>query len=354
MSDKLAVQFYVVIGGRTYRNGAEPGEPGQPTLLEIEHRDNEATRLQLTVKDFLYSDAPFVEFNEIPNPKCNPEIKVEAWAGWEEESLVKVFEGLLAAKRPKSQLSETSFLAIHDAFKLRKRARVKTFTGMTVADLLKKLAAQEGCVLQIDSSVAGDDALNTPTEIFFQGISGVAVNWGLMYQYVHELGYITNTIKSNVIVLRAQKDIGGFGFKRGDEWIKSIELRQEQKRGDTRSPSRKGHAHDTKPGKFWHKRLGRDCGEGKHVRAVRPSLAKTKEHHRTPFAGFSVKGTARRLEREGDELTLEIRMRPEMRNEEVITLSDFGAQIDGAWDTASVVHRMGNVAASTHIAAWRP
>src|SRR6185503_10958388 len=110
MSDKLAVQFYVTIGGRTYRNGAEPDEPGQPTLLEIEHRDNEASRLQLSVKDFLYSDVPFVEFNSIPNPRCNPGIKVEAWAGWEEESLVKVFEGLLVAKLPNHQLSETQFV----------------------------------------------------------------------------------------------------------------------------------------------------------------------------------------------------------------------------------------------------
>jgi hypothetical protein len=86
---------------------------------------------------------------------------------------------------------------------------------------------------------------------------------------------------------------------------------------------------------------------------VRAALAKTKDHHRTPFARFSVKGTARRLEREGDELTLESRMRPEMRNEEIITLSDFGAQIDGPWETASVVHRLGNVAATTSIAAWR-
>jgi hypothetical protein len=46
-------------------------------------------------------------------------------------------------------------------------------------------------------------------------------------------------------------------------------------------------------------------------------------------------------------------MRPEMRNEEVITLSDFGPEIDGSWDTASVIHRMGNVAATTQIAAWR-
>lgn len=352
MQDKLAVQFYVTINGRTYRNGAEPGEPGQPTLLEVEHVDNEASRLRLTVKDFLYSDTPFVEYNSIPNPRCNPEIKVEAWAGWEDESLIKVFEGLLVAKKLKYQLSETSFVAAHESFKMRKRERVKTFTGMTIADLWKKLAAQEGCVLQIDPAVAGDDALNTPAEIYYQGIPGVATNWGLMYHYIAELGYVANTIKSNVIVIRAAKDIGGFEFKRGDEWIKSLDMREEQKRSE-RSPSRKGHAHDTKPGKAWHKRLGHDCGDGKHVRAVRPAIAKTKEHHRSTHARFSVKGIARRLEREGDELKLEIRMRPEMRNEEVLTLSDFGPEVDGSWETASVVHRMGNIAATTQIAAWR-
>jgi len=62
---------------------------------------------------------------------------------------------------------------------------------------------------------------------------------------------------------------------------------------------------------------------------------------------------ARRLEREGNELSLHIRLRQEMRNEEVISISDFGPQIDGLWDTAAVVHRLGNIPATTEIAAWR-
>lgn len=134
----------------------------------------------------------------------------------------------------------------------------------------------------------------------------------------------------------------------------AFEIRQEQKRGDGRTPTRKGHAHATKEGRFWHKQLGIDCGDGRYVRAIRPALARTKgDHHRTPLAKPSINGMARRLEREGNELSLHIRLRQEMRNEEVISISDFGPQIDGLWDTAAVVHRLGNIPATTEIAAWR-
>ena len=48
-----------------------------------------------------------------------------------------------------------------------------------------------------------------------------------------------------------------------------------------------------------------------------------------------------------------MRLRPEMRNEEVISIADFGPQIDGLWGTAAVVHRLGNMPATTEMAAWR-
>jgi hypothetical protein len=348
-TDELAVKFYVIIAGREYRSAPEPLAPGQPISLEIEHRDNESSRLQLTVWDAV-TDAPFVEFNTLPNPRCNPNLPVEAYAGWDEASIVNVFAGLFTAKRAHYQLSETYLVGIHDAFKLRKRGKVDTLKEITVAEMLKKKAAEEGINLIIDSTAAGDEELNTPASVFYQ--LGEA-NWSLMYRHIHELGYITNTIRKNDMVLKRDKTAGPtFSYERGDGKIRDFDLREEQKRAD-RSPKRKGHTHHPTPSQHWHKQIGVDCGDGRSVRITPPAIAEKKKRTRPYFAKASIRGYARRMEQEGDELTISLRFEPKMRNEEIITLSGFGPQIDGAWQTASVVHRLGGGAAHTDCACWR-
>lgn len=355
MNDELAVKFYVTVAGREYRSAPDPLAPGQPISLEIEHRDQEASRLQLTVWDAVNNpqerSAPFVEFNSLPNPRCNPNLPVEAYAGWEDGEFVKVFAGLFVAKRAHYQLSETYLVGIHDAFKLRKRGWVKTHKEMTVAEFLKKKAAEEGINLIIDPTAAGDEELNTPASVFYQLGE---TNWSIMYRQIHELGYITNTIRKNDMVLKRDKSAGPtFSYERGDDKIRDLELRYEQRR-DNRSPKRKGHTYHPTPSLHWHHVEGSDCGDGRSVRVTPPAIAEKKKRIRPYFAKASVKGFARRLEKEGDELSLSIRFEPRMRNEEIIVLSGFGGEIDGGWETASVVHRLGNGVAHTDCACWRP
>lgn len=351
MSDKLAVIFIVTINGVRFENGADPTESNQPMLLEIEHKDQEASRLTLTVKDFdLDKDTVFQKYSSIPNPRCNPNIPVQAWAGWEDEQLVKVFEGLLVAKEGSYPQTQTRFVALHEAFKLRRKGKVDALHNITVADMLRKKAKEEGLLLQIHPSAASDPALSTPIEVIYQ--LGEP-NWKLMFRYIRENGLIANTIKNNVIVIRRHKHDGQrIELRRGDEWIKNLRARQEHRR-DERSPRRKGHTLEAKPGRFVHHKDGEDCGVSRHVRVVPPAIAKKSNQHKAPFSKFSVSGKAKRFREEGDELSIEIRFRPEMKNEEVIALSDFGGQIDGAWDTSSVVHRLGSQSATTSIEAWK-
>jgi hypothetical protein len=347
--DRLSVRGTVSIGGREYHFGPGKDAPGQPIRLEIEHRDNEASRLGLTVWERL-TDTPFPEFNTVPDPECNPTIPVEAHAGWEGEGLVKLFGGLLIAKLGSYQLSQTKFVAIHDAHKLRKRARVKTFKGLTVKELLVKLAAEEGITLQVDASAAGDAALNTPTEVMYQ--LGEA-NWPMMLRYIHALGYVTNTIKKNVMVLRWNKESGAVVVvRRGDGQILDWRIRQEQKKAG-RAPKYRGHAHEAKAGKFGHRNEGKDCGGGQTRVIVPAPIAKKKTEHKLPPARFSVKQTARRQQREGAEMDFKLRFVPTMRNEEIIRLSGFGPQIDGDWETSAVTHTLGGGAHSTDASCWR-
>lgn len=346
---ELAVKFYVIFAGREYRSAPEPGAPGQPISLEIEHRDNESSRLQLTVWDAV-TDKPFVEYNTLPNPRCNPNLPVEAYAGWEDASLVNVFAGLFVAKRMHYQLSQSYLVGVHDAFKLRKRGKVETLKELTVGQMLQKKAAEEGINLIIDKSVAGDEELNTPASIFYQ--LGEA-NWALMYRHIHELGYITNTIRKSDMVLKRDKSTGPvFSYERGDGKILDVESREEQRRAE-RSTKRKAHTQHPSPGKHWHKQIGIDCGDGRNVRITPPAIAEKTKRERPYFAKASIKGYARRMEQEGDELTISLRFEPMMRNEEIINLSGFGPQIDGAWQTCSVVHRVGSGPAHTECCCWR-
>jgi hypothetical protein len=352
MADKLAVRIRVTIGGRLYENGADPASPGHVISIEIEHRDQEASRLTLRVKDFdLDSDVPFREFNSIPNPRVNLSIPVVAYLGWDGEELVKVFEGLLVAKDMQYQLSQTCFVAIHEAFKLRVKGKVDALKELTIKQFLIKKGAEEGIDVQFHSSVAGDEALNTPAEVIFQ--DGVT-NWKVMFRQIRDLGYIANTVKRNVIVIRRDKADGTeVNLKRGDDWIKSVRVRQEHRK-DGRSGRRKGHSHEAKPGKFSHHKHDEEKGRSRNVRPVPPVLPRKATQHKVPFSRFSVKGKSKRYRVEGDQLTCEFRLKPEMRNEERVNLSDFGAQIDGVWQTSCVTHRAGHEPATTSVECWKP
>jgi hypothetical protein len=352
-SDRLAGWFRVTVAGRIYQNGADPSEPGQPISLTIEHRDQEASRLTLVVKDFdLDSDAPFRELNSVPNPRLVEAIPVLAWIGWDEENPVKAFEGVLAASKMNYQASATEFVALHEAIMLRKRGKVDTLKNMTLADMLRKKAAEEGLVLIIDSSIAGDAALNMPFETLLQ--NGVA-NWDFMKRWIVSFGYTTTTIRKNQIVLRRDKSSGdSFAFRRGDENIVQLRVRMEQKR-DERSGRRTGHAHENKPGQRWSKFFPESRDTSRNVAPVHPAVGKRADRqHKVPPAREAIRGKAKKRRIEGDELNLTVRLQPEMKNVEKVVISDFGPNIDGTYHTSSVTHRLGNQPATTEIEAWRP
>lgn len=350
MSDKLGVKCIVTVNGRPYHFAPDTTENGQLISVEVEHRDNEASRIGVSAWDGLH-DQHFIEYDAIPNPRCNEAIPIDCVAGWEDEGLVRLFGGLLTAKQAEYQLSQTRFVGLHEAFKLRKRAKVMTYKELTVAQLLKKLAAEEGIDLKIDKTAAGDEALNIPASVYYQ--MGVP-NWEMMLHYIRSFGYITNTIRQNEMILRVDKDgTQEIVIERGDGQMVNFQTRQEQKRHD-RSPKQKRHHYEPKPGKFGHKYENTDCGKGKGVLILPPAIAKKAKQRRRDFTKFSVRGMTRRLEKEADEITLSFRFRPEMRNEEIIVLKGFSAQIDGPWHTASVVHRLGTGTARTDAACWRP
>ncbi|MBI3654078.1 MAG: hypothetical protein HY231_23860 [Acidobacteria bacterium] len=352
MSDRLACKFRVTIGGRVYENGAESAAPGQPISLNITHRDQEASQLELLVFDNVtMGDVPFPEYNSIPNPRINENIPIEAWAGWDEEELVKVFEGILLKKSANMLQSQTRFVGTHESFKLRKRGKVHVLKNLTAREMIIRKAREEGIEVQFHPSAASDPALNTPVERFFQ--LGEP-QWPLIRRWLVANGFIANTIKKNVIVIRRDKTGGRqFSFKRGDENIISLSISQEQKR-DERSGRRKGHTHEHKPGRHWSREFKETDDGSRAVEPVRPPIGRDTKTKKVPFARFAQSGKAKRRKVEGDELSLTVRLQPEMRNEEIIQISGFGPQIDGQWQTSEVVHRLGYGPAQTEIKAWRP
>lgn len=348
MPDELAARFIVTIGAREFHSAPEPGSPYQPIEVEIEHRDNEASRLLLKVWDAV-TDVPFPQFNQTPNPRCNPDIPVLCWMGWEDGPLVPAFAGQLQGCRAHYQLSQTWFSAIHNAIKLRKRAKAKSYPGLTLLELLQKLAGEEGLTIKLDSTAANDPALHTPASMYFQIAEP---NWALMLRYIHGMGYVTNTVNTTEINLKWDKSAGStITLERGDKELISFDCREEQRR-DTRSPRGRGHSGETKHGQFIHHDDGTDCGGGRRME-LQSKHAKKKNQQKQVFPErFSIKGASRRLEREGDELTLAFRLKPEMRNEELIQLKGFGPKLDRVWDTASVIHKIGGSTARTECACW--
>jgi hypothetical protein len=296
-------------------------------------------------------DTAFPEYNSVPNPRLVETIPVEAWAGWEDEELVKVFEGILLRKQASFLLSQTRFFASHESFKLRKRAKVHVLKNLTAREMIVRKAAEEGITVQFHPSAASDPVLNTPVERFFQIGE---TQWPLIRRWLYSNGFISNTIKKNVIVICRDKTGGdSYTFKRGDEHIISLQPSQEQKR-DERSGRRKAHTHEHKSGKHWSREFSETQDGSRAVEPVRPPIGRDQKTKKVPFARFAQSGKAKRRKVEGDELSLTVRLHPKMRNEEIVHIQDFGPQIDGSYQTSEVTHRMGNTPAQTEIQAWKP
>jgi hypothetical protein len=349
-------KFLGTIGGRFYKNGNDANAPGQPLSLKICHRDDEISRLTLTVYDAVDVDGePFPEYNNVPDPMVDPNIPVVFWYGWSDGPMVKAFEGVLIKKFLNSgeSVTTTTFLAAHKAFKLKKKSKVKTHKNLSVAQMLKMKAAEHGSTLIIDDTAAADAVLNDPRSCFYQ--MGEP-NLELMYRYIRKLGYIINTVKSNQIILRRDKTSGEtFSYARGDEFIKSIRPSQEQ-HTDKRSARRQGMTHETRPGKHSHHKPIIEPPDSEHrsTELIQAPLAKNTQYHRKPLAKGAVDGKSKRRKIEGNELDLSIRFEPRMFNIEMISLSKCGPQISGIYHTRSVEHTLGNGPATTQIGCWKP
>jgi hypothetical protein len=337
-AERLATRFIFLVNGIEWRSAPDEGSIYLPEELTLEYRDNESPSFDATVKDSTET-AFFPIASSIPNPRCNEKIPVEAYIGWDGEVLVKAFAGLLTGKDASFPGPKLRFTSHHQAFKLRKREKVHTFTGLTVTQMIKAVAAQEGLNIIIDPSAANDEALTTP--VSWDARTGT--HWSFIYHWLHELGYTTQAIKDTDIIVRADKVTTGQSIQivRGDDQLISVEWREQAKRAEKAS-KRRHNSTQMPPGQFAAFSLGVDCGNGRKRRLVRPSIGKKhpKEAHGAEYAHHSNRGIVRRLEQEGDALNLVIRLRPEMRNEEVITFSGYGELDDGQWETASVIHRL--------------
>ncbi|MEW6209819.1 MAG: hypothetical protein AB1631_15755 [Acidobacteriota bacterium] len=352
MGEKLVSFFRVEVGGLIFENAPKPSDLGQPISLSICHRDKEKTRLTLTVKDYdLDTENPFPVYNTLPNPRTSELVPVVAYIGWEDEPIVKAFEGLYAKIRATYQPSRTEIIAIHGAMKLSKRGRVDVKKNLTLKEFITQKFAEEGITAQFHKSAAGDIALTTPIEVFIQA----GTQWDEVKMWLRANGYIWNTIKKDIVVIRRDKSDGQIiRLRRGDEHIISLEPSAEQK-FDEKSGRRKGHAHEPKPGQRWSRLFEFTKDTSRAVEPVTPPIGKAaKGPHKVPLHRDSVRGRAKRHEIEGDQLRVTIRFRPEMRNEERIVISDFGRRIDGEYQTVSVEHVLGGEPARTIIEAVRP
>src|ERR1700742_2434475 len=188
MGERLVCKWMCGIGGRVFSNSNHSGIE-LPVSMEIEPRDNEASRLTLTVWDGV-TDDPFPVYNSTPDPFSETDVPVVAYARWEGESWVKMSTGLLVAKKAKyPAASQTTFVALHKSYRLRKRGKVDTKDNISVKDMAKIKAAEEGLLLVIHKSAAANKYLMTEAEcLMLLGQSP----WVFMDQHFRECGCITN------------------------------------------------------------------------------------------------------------------------------------------------------------------
>jgi hypothetical protein len=350
MGDRLVGQILVIINGVQYRNGADSDDPGKLVSVEIERRDDEAARATVVLWD-VFSDVAYPEFNRHPNPR-KVKYGVEIYGGWEDEPIVKMFAGYCSIKTFDEEIpSHTKFVAVDESGELRKYGRNHVLKGLSVAELLRKKAAEHGVHLELDRSVAGDSWLFEPMSTHYQ--TG-EVNWDLMNRYIGELGYVTIPKGANRLVLMRDKSTGkGLVLTYGDEKIKHCSVREQQKQA-ARAHARKGHHSEGIAGK--HAKYPNEVlrpnedGRGQHWQAA--PLAKDKHDRKMTLAKAAVMGKRKRRKVEGDELDCSIRLEPWMINHELITLSEFGPDADGVYHTRMVRHRMGQEW-TTDIEGWR-
>jgi hypothetical protein len=348
-------RFIVQINGFEYRNASDHFGPGQAVSCEITHRDNEAAQLVLTVFDRVdpASAIPYVEFNRHPNPRIVPDISVQGWGGLADGPLVKMFDGVLVIKSMDEEIpSMTKFVAFDHTYKLRRRGKDDTFKGLTVKAMLIKKGAEHGITVQFDRSAANEPALNEPMVIFYQ-IS--EVNWDIMIRHIQQLGFVTYTRNGNILVVtRDKKSARSFDLVYGDDRIKRLSVRQENKR-DKRSPRQRGHHHETTAGKHAHypkeTLVPNDSGRGVHWKEA-PLPKDLKREHQHTLAKPAVLGKGKRRQVEGDELDCEFRLEPSMINHQLIQVSKFGPQIDGIYESRMVRHIMGPQWTTT-VEGWR-
>src|SRR5215475_14524343 len=117
--------------------------PGLPISLDWAHRDNMASMAHLVVfdRDDL-SETPLPIFNAAPDPLVEHEVPYTVEAGWEDDDMLIVFEGILLAVETSILNSVTTLVGIHDSYPMRKKAKVRHKTNMSVADLMRLLGSE--------------------------------------------------------------------------------------------------------------------------------------------------------------------------------------------------------------------
>lgn len=364
---ELAPHFIVSIGGMSFENA--PGSSGfgtafgaplqRPMKLEIEHRDHESSRLMLTVHDSatpITGGTPFPIFNGTPDPHVTDGVPVLCTAAWDDEaSPITIFQGQLVGKKNKYPAASTTvFTALHDSHRLRKKAESDTYPNHNVQQMLQAEAAKQNCTIVVDPSAAGDPALVTTMEVIYKIAQS---NWQVMLHYLVTFGFISccgdPATSANTIVIKKDKtNDPQFPFQFGGTEYVSHDIRSEQKR-PSRSEQRRGHAHETVAGKHQDDTDGSDPVGGQNMQPSARAHGRTVQYGKGFFAKASTNNLARQLERQGREIQITVRFQPKMHNEEQIVLSGFGPQIDGVWETAEVVHRMGSEPARTNIVAYQ-
>ncbi|HEY6329487.1 MAG TPA: hypothetical protein VI756_09115 [Blastocatellia bacterium] len=349
---ELAPKFVVTIGGVTFENAALHNKP---IKLEIEHRDHEASRLILTIHDSATDRAgPFPLFNSTPDPHTTPGIPVKCIAGWDDGTITTVFQGELVGKKNSyPAASKTTFVALHDSHNLRKFAKQDTLPNSAVQNMLQTKAAEYNCQIQIDPSAAGDPALTTAMEVIYQiGQS----NWQLMLHYLVTYGFISccgdPNVSGNTIVIKKDKtNDPKYPFQFGGTEYISHDIRSEQKR-PSRAQQRRGLTHEPPPSGTQSGTSGTAPAGEQNSQPVSRASGKTVDGRKGFFARASTNNLARQLERQGREIQITLRFQPQMHNEEQIVLSGFGAQIDGTWETAEVVHSLVGKS-ETRLVCWQ-
>jgi hypothetical protein len=356
MGDRLVGFCRVTIDGFPYENGPDPSAPGQPISCVIEHTDQDASRLELTVWDAA-TDKPYPEFNRFPSPRIAQNIRVICHAGWEDEEIVKMFEGVLVIATMDMVIpSTTTFIAYHNSYKLRKKAKSDTFHRMSVTKMLIRKAAEHGCTIKFDKTWDEEPAVHETMDTYYQVAEP---NWDLMFRYIAGLGYAVICKGANELYVTRGKQSGTIiRVNYGDENLKSLAVRDENKLPFD-SPNLRGHHHEGTAGKHAvypaQVLVPNDDHRGVWEEPIQMAMdvRGQEPHHKRTLARASVKGRSKLMRDLGQSVEIRERFRPSMINQEVYVVGGFGPRINGAYHTTRVTHKMMNEW-TTEAAAWKP